>query len=179
MDINEKRRIADAIGETGRELRLAPRNIAPPPYRHYCASRSMYSAQRFQGFDSVSPCHRFALDLSESSFRVVPLGDESELFRTRGYVWGVRKPFVEVDVEEQSEEGARTKRLLMPYELFADQGLLGQFMPFWYRIYRKGNKIISEIVPDDSSTEAGETTDDSLGRLEQIEETALRKLGFH
>ncbi len=102
---------------------------------------------------------------------------QEELYRMSGYVLEVVSDTIEVMVTE----GQKQKRLSMPLQPFAKQGILGQDMRFIYRVYRKDGEICSEVLPDDSEIPERPTdqeTSKMLGRLEDIQTEARALLGF-
>ena len=65
-----------------------------------------------------------------------------------GYVESVDAPS-HVNVIARDSRQAAPKRLRMPYQVFANAGLLGVNMRFKYEMSIQGNKLISELTPDE------------------------------
>ncbi len=91
----------------------------------------------------------------------------------KGYVHQVCGDSVEVIVDEMGPDGRRhPKRLLMDADTFERQGLLLEDMPFVYRLYWQGGKMISEVVPDaGGSAEPALDIDCKLKKVKEIRRT--------
>lgn len=110
-----------------------------------------------------------------------PLQEDTEvdLFTLHGYVEEIRAPFVEVIVEGSDQSELVGRRFLMTYEVFKAIGITGQGMRFLYRVYRRANKIISEVVPpteeEQSPTKDTTKLPDYVIRLAKLQDDARHK----
>jgi len=103
-------------------------------------------------------------------------GESDEiLLELVGRVSEVHPPYIDVIVREEAEaenSSPRFKRLRMCYEVFKAVGIVGSDMRFRYRMFRRHNRIISEVLPQaehDQSLEPSEQGSGVLARLDEIQ----------
>ena len=165
--------LSNWLGELGRKEKKQADALIPKPkfkLRPALLRRELASVLRKRKFASAPRAVRLA-DYLESLADAPVAAPGKLLFEIRGYVSQIQGDHVEVVVQECGQQGEPNKRLLMRRELFEGKGILGEHMPFVYRMHLECDRIVSEVIPEDVASADPKRTPrgESLRRLEKIQ----------
>jgi len=105
----------------------------------------------------------------------IDVRDRILLHETSGYIREINEPHVEVVIEDSHQKARKYRTLLMPSDIFAAVGILGQDMRFTYRVYRQENRIYSEVLPPTDDITWHEDMPPHLRAIEDIEDAKRRE----
>lgn len=105
--------------------------------------------------------------------------EQIELYRMTGWVLEKRMlqternkvtPYMEAIINEKIDENLTPRKVLLPYEMFAEKCIFETGMPFIFIMYQKGGQIVSEVNLEECANKVAMIPHDIQMLLDTLED---------